>query len=75
MTNNNTNSTSSNGLSSNLKSETINNGFDQYSSFATNVTNLTHDPPKRTRFSFKPEHLAVSFINDILFRIKYSFLF
>lgn len=33
--------------------------LNQYSSFATNVTNIAHETPKRTRFSFKPEHLAI----------------
>ena len=46
--------------------------LNQYSSFANNVTNLTHETPKRTRFSFKPEHLAVIF-KSIIWKLTHSF--
>lgn len=36
------------------------------SSFA-NVTNTSYDMPKRTRFSFKPEHLVVLISTALLF--------
>ena len=36
---------------------------EQFQSFA-NVTNITYDTPKRSRFSFKPEHLVVIQVFD-----------
>ena len=60
-TNNNNTTNQSSILHNNFINDSINR-INTYSSFAHNVTNLSLDTPKRTRFSFKPEHLAVIII-------------
>merc|ERR1712127_862830 len=55
ISNNTNGSHQSNEKSLNTKFE---NGSNNHSSF-NNVTNVAYDTPKRSRFSFKPEHLVI----------------